>query len=250
VKCLETINSHELLDKESLISCIQFKLEKFDSVLVHTSSLEESNNILLNLISVLGTVSIEDVTVPDFETSDYLHRVEICKKLVKDKYGFRPLSTTDAAIPCHTEDYFIPNPSNIIIFQCIRQDNEGGKSIISYLDDILSHIDIKTLEQLKICEYPSYFGKTPILEADNYGKFKIRYNRSTLKKATTMNGVEIPLHTNNTLEYLDIAINKSQTFFKLVPGDIWIVNNQRVLHGRTALSKETNRLLKRVKIYT
>lgn len=197
----------------------------------------------------LGTVSQGDITVPDVETSSYLHRVEICKSLVRDRYGFQPLSTTHLAIACHTEDYFMSNPSDTVIFQCVRQDCEGGQSVIAYLDDILSYLDAKILNFLQMCEYPSYFGKVAILENDNHGNFSIRYNRSTLNKASLMTNLKLLSEYENAVECLDRAVSKSQTFFHLKPHEIWVLNNRRVLHGRTALSKETDRLLKRVKLY-
>lgn len=246
---LETINSHEFLDVGCLIEAIQSKLDMYDSVLTHVPSLEQSNYLLLKLVDVLGTASQEDVTVPDSETSSYLHRVEICKEPVQDKYGFRPLSTTNLAIPCHTEDYFMPAPSDIVIFQCIRQDNEGGRSILAYLENILSNLHEEVLNYLKMCEYPSYFGKVAIIQEDDYGKFQIRFNRGTLNKASTMTGLKLLPEYEAALCQLDLAVNKSQISFNLQPYDVWIVNNKRALHGRTALSKGTNRLLKRVKLY-
>jgi alpha-ketoglutarate-dependent taurine dioxygenase len=246
---IETLNSFEFSDDDLVINDIRFNLSKFDSVIVHNPSFEQSNNLLLKLVNIIGTVSEEDVTVPDFETSNYLHRVEICKESVKDRYGFRPLSTTDSAIACHTEDYFTPNPSDIVIFQCVRQDHDGGQSIISYLDDILYHLDIDVLNCLKECEYPSYFGKVAVIGTDIHGKYWIRYNRSTLNKASDVINLRLSKEYKNALDYLDIAINKSQIIFPLQPNDIWLLNNRRVMHGRTALSKETSRLLKRVKLH-
>ena len=246
---LEIINSHDFFDIDSLVGAIQSKLDKYDSVLTHTLSLEQSNYLLLKLVDLLGAVSQEDITVPDSETFSYLHRVEVCKQPIKDRYGFRPLSTTDLAIPCHTEDYFMPAPSDIVIFQCIRQDDQGGQSILAYLESVLSYLDEEILNYLKMCEYPSYFGKVAIIEEDDYGRFQIRFNRGTLNKASTMTGLKLLPEYEAALYQLDLAVSKSQISFNLQPYDIWIVNNKKALHGRTALSKETDRLLKRVKLY-
>jgi alpha-ketoglutarate-dependent taurine dioxygenase len=250
MRYIETINSYEFSSNESLIDGIQQKFGKSDSIILHMPSVEESTILLFKLMDILGTVSLEDITAPDFETSVCLHRVEASKDNIKGRYGFQPSSTTNCAIPCHTEDYFIPNPSDIMMLQCVRQDRDGGQSIVAFLEDILSELDFKVLQLLHQCAYPSYFGKVAILEHDDYGRPKIRYNRATLKKSLIINNLPFPQEYEEALDVLDGAIEKSQMYFHLRSGDIWIVNNKKVLHGRKALSMGTNRLLKRVKLYS
>jgi len=215
-------------------------IENFDSDL--------EKGLLQNLAKSLGKISLSGINVSGNVLEDgFIHRVEVKEEALKDKSGYNILSSTAEVFPCHTDDYFSENPVDVVILHCVIPDEFGGESIIAYLKNILDFLATKTIKILSQQTFPSHFGKVSILEKDING-YKIRYNRLEIERASKITGISLNEKQITALDHLDNAINKTQIIFKLKKNDCLVLNNKKLVHGRTAISKDSNRLLRRVRI--
>ena len=215
-------------------------IQNFDSTL--------ELGLLQKLAKSLGRTSLSGINVPGNLLEDgFIHRVEVKEEPLKDKSGYNILSTTSEVFPCHTDDFFNENPADVVILHCVIPDETGGESIIAYITDIIAHLDSDTIESLSEQTFPSHFGKVSILEKEA-NSYKIRYNRLEIKRASEITNYVLNDRQKLALDNLDNAIAKVQTFFKLEKDDCLVLNNKSLVHGRTAISGDSKRLLRRVRI--
>lgn len=158
-------------------------------------------------------------------------------------------SSTD--FPIHTDGSFEDKPPNIFILQCIQNDRKGyGTSILVDGWAAASMLEESTLRIL--LETPFEFKRTrksksstthaPILKRKE-NTFEIRYRRDhNFQLIPPSDSAQIALQKwEENLRTPELQVN-----LDLVPGDILIVNNQRILHGRTPLSGKQHRILRRL----
>ncbi|WP_336215016.1 TauD/TfdA family dioxygenase [Nonomuraea sp. LPB2021202275-12-8] len=209
---------------------------------------EGGAHTLARLAKSLGRVDSTDVTAPD-EGNRLVHAVQARDEPIRDDHGFPILSTTNADFPCHTDDYFEANPSDLVILQCVHQASAGGDSLAATVDDIIAHLDSATLDLLARPLFPSHFGLVPILQ-EHATEWRIRYNRVEIERSAQRLTVPVQLECVGALDRLDRAIEQVKTRIALTPGDCLILDNHRVVHGRTAFERGSKRLFRRVKVYT
>jgi len=228
---------------------IKHELVKQGVILIEKVPEDRKKYFLKNLALSLGKISRGDVIIPDQEVDTFLHRVEVHKPNLKDNDNFLILSTTSLEFNCHTDGYFEPDPIDIVILQCIIPDKAGGDSIIVFLEDVISQLDVESIKALKQPIFPSRCGRIAILTEDDSG-LSIRYNRLELDRGSILHNVKLSSFQVKVLDRLDAAIDSSKIYLKLMPYECLIINNKKVLHGRTVISSEdSNRLFKRVQLY-
>jgi len=203
-------------------------------------------NLLARLALLLGEVSYEDVSAPEPGPIGFIHRIEAKEEPLQDGFGYEILSTTHRRFPCHTDDYFVERPCDVFLLHCVLQAEHGGDTIIVHLRDILEQLEPRTIAELATPSFPAHFGWAPILVIEKYFLW-IRYNRLQIDRACQVNQVTLTDNQLNALDELDAVIDTSQHYFKLKPSECLVLNNKTTLHGRTAFSGTTNRLLRRVK---
>lgn len=158
----------------------------------------------------------------------------------------------------HTDSQYRIYPEKYFSLSSIRQANcGGGKSILLDSAKILTQIkekNDKLLSHLK-SPYPiaipeifklddKQFIEIPLLESGN----RIRYRHDTIKKGLELNGYKRGNPKLKAFEYLTQEIQKSNKIesFVLKVGQILIIDNHRMLHGRTTFLDQ-KRLLYRVR---
>lgn len=158
-------------------------------------------------------------------------------------------SRTSLGLPLHTDSSFNLVPHELVVFNCVEDDWDGGDTTILPIDDLVEELSNKQLDLLKEPVYP-FFGvhDYPIVQDRNNG-FWIRYYTTQIQYAVLKGALPIPIKYQNVLRELDSTLERLSTArsFHLTPGQILFINNHKALHGRTALSTETNRLLHRVR---
>lgn len=159
-------------------------------------------------------------------------------------------SRTHEALASHTDSTFLDKPHSLVAFQMVRSDEAGGgRSTIVPAADLVSRLGDDTTRRLRQTEFP--FSKErclPILW-DSQGSISVRYYRKQLNSMIAGRnawGSCLPL-----LDMLDqhLADLASQREFALADGEVLIFNNQKVLHGRTAMSPQSSRLLYRFRAH-
>ena len=82
-----------------------------------------------------------------------------------------------------------------------------------------------------------------ILKKSNDG-YIIRYNRIFLENWNKLDKI-----TLRALDEWDVFLAKHAFQFKLIPGQLCLFNNKKILHGRTAFPYDEKRLLKRIRFF-
>ena len=198
------------------------------------------------IIPFLGEPIISDVSSPHKDIP-YIHLV--CNSRIKklDRFGLQTYSTTNLAIPCHTEDFFDEIPADILVLFCIKAAEKGGESFLANVKGIVNKLDKKTIDLLQKPIFPSYSGYKKILNKID-SDFCISYSRVIIDKAIEQYGLNCSEQAKKAINILDHVIEEEQNTITLVNNDILIIDNNRFLHGRTSFPDNSDRLLYRVKV--
>jgi alpha-ketoglutarate-dependent taurine dioxygenase len=164
---------------------------------------------------------------------------------VKPIKGANPASYAGIGkLDLHTDITWFSTPPKYIVMMCISVGEGGGIPLISDGWKALESIDGDTIESLKAHmvsfaapSHVQYQGHTAPILTQYDGKFRIRYRSDLLREDAT-----------EAINLFSKAVHKQATQLAISPGSIWIVDNYRVLHGRTAIDAGINshRFLKRV----
>jgi len=158
-----------------------------------------------------------------------------------------PLVTSAEGLPPHTDHHL----AHYILWHCIVQDSRGGQSIIvdglnvfrsmdSETQEVLRHINLMEHSIFKNdLDYYSMISKTSMEDRIYY---PILFNPTEFWLA----GEKLTKEQKQVFNNFNEAVRDTKPILlKLEPGECLIVDNGRILHGRTPLSNNSNRLLKR-----
>jgi gamma-butyrobetaine dioxygenase len=125
----------------------------------------------------------------------------------------------------------------------------GGVSLLAHARDILARLAPTSARALREPTFPSPFGPAPVLWDEAGGSQPcIRFNHRDFASFGERYG---PLLTAGQARVLDEVLAAAQDctlHVRLEPGDCLVVDNHRVLHGRTAFDPASGRLLKRLRV--
>ena len=239
---------------ESLINGIRQVLNHSNNqiCLVNNVPIDDDNKAFLSIANGLGGEILRDSRMPSraMECDGRIYRVE------EDPLNIDPYahSATNEHFSLHTDCAHFLSPPEIMMLLTCQPSETGGKTILVHLDDLLLKLNEQTKKDLSQMEFPWWKGgprnvSAPILtKAKDNENWLIRFNQSTLKRE--MN--EMEFGTASSLQSLIDVLNRlekdSNHLITLSSGDLLIVHNQRVLHGRTAFSSGSPRLLKRLRM--
>ena len=193
--------------------------------------------------SVLGCGSQNQVKVSFTQV-----RIDRAKAMTSSKVTH--YSRTHLPLAPHTDSSYMVRPHELVAFQCIVADNMGGESIMIPVEDILSEIDSEILELLRDSVFPFGNNLYPIISGATGGE-QIRYYRSQIDRILEAEAFALSDKYRTAIETLDAVLQQSAQFiqFPLQPGQIVLMHNRKVLHGRTGFSPESDRLLYRVRLH-
>lgn len=152
-------------------------------------------------------------------------------------------ANTPHVFPCHTDCSDFEYPPDTLLLLCERQATTGGESFWISLKEVLPHLSSAQIELLRQPVF--HFRKTlyPIL-AD----WGIRYNRLMIELYRRL--FEVPAdELSQLMDQLDHILAQHQHFFTLQAGDCLCLNNYKLLHGRGEFDPNSDRLLKRTRLY-
>lgn len=158
-------------------------------------------------------------------------------------------STTGNAIAVHTDEFFKKDSAQIILLHCINPDRHGGESLIAYFGDVILALSEEDIVDLRRPLFPSPFGKVPVI----FGRTddpEVRYNRRVISESVANYQNEIPGNIINLLDRFESTVKEKLTYYRLQKDECLIIQNNKVLHGRTALSLSNQRHLIRVRLQT
>lgn len=196
-------------------------------------------------ISPRSRTNYEDINKVSF-TKVYINR----QQEEAEERGATQYSRTHLRLPPHTDSSYMMLPHEIVAFHCIEADENGGETIMVPIDDILKNLDKSVLERLRDPVYPFGQGCHAIVCGDEDNPL-IRYYHAQIKRFLTPDTPRFSKEHQAALKALDELLEQTHLHqkFHLKPGQILFMHNHKVLHGRTELSAETNRLLYRLRMH-
>lgn len=211
--------------------------------------IDDNNTAFLSIANALGGEILRDTRMPSraMESNCTIYRVEE-DPLNIDEYAH---SATNQHFPFHTDCAHFLYPPQVML--CCQPSKTGGKTILAHVDDILEKLTNEDKADLSRIEFPWWQGvqnvQVPILtKTKEDGKWLIRFNQATLIREMDKNKFENISALKSLINVLNSFETDSNNQLTLLSGDLLIVHNQRVLHGRTPFSSGSPRLLKRLRM--
>jgi len=217
---------------------------------------EKNNKFLkkkiITLASKLGNVLIQNKSGKKFikvkPNINLIKKISHGKKLNKLRYH-----QTNTGGSIHSDGPQLKIPPKYVLMACSKEATKGGYSIITNMKNIYIFLKKKKPNYLKILKKEFLFERRgfnnrnanvfskPIFEIrKNF--FRFRYLREYIEAAYVLKKKNLKKSQVNALNYLDKLIhNKSfQKKFKLNKGDMVILNNNILAHGRTGFPLNSN----------
>ncbi len=197
-----------------------------------------------------------NVIVQNYKNNKFVKvtpKVNLIKKLsnVEKKDTLR-YHETNSGGSIHSDGPQLAIPPNYVFLACIKESKSGGKSIITNCMKIFNVLKKRDPKILKILMSKYYFERRgfnfknkilskPIFEIKKNG-LRFRYLREYIETAYKIKKKKMPKNKINALNKLDkfLTNEKFQKKFKLNTGDIVILNNQFLSHGRTKFKINKN----------
>lgn len=168
------------------------------------------------------------------------------KKIKKKEPNLRYHQTNTGGF-IHSDGPQLKNPPNYVLMACKRQAKKGGYSILSSIKKILLYLRKHDKETLSILKKEFFFErrgfyfknqpkvfKKPVIQFFNKD-FRFRYLRGYMQEAYKLKSIELTKTQAKALDKLDLLLSKKQNQyrFKLEEGDVLLVNNFKLAHGRS-----------------
>jgi alpha-ketoglutarate-dependent taurine dioxygenase len=152
----------------------------------------------------------------------------------------RPAYFTSDRFPLHTDLSYVPLPPRILLMQCVHPGFPGeGDTLLSDCRLAQESLTIGAVRTLEGKWFRFHF--PPGCQTGNSGLQSIlRTSGSRKLWAFRRDGMEIPAHAQSAVQALVEALEASMIKIRLDRGDLLIVDNHRVAHGRTAFHATGN----------
>lgn len=157
---------------------------------------------------------------------------------VKVKPDSKPLVTSERALDFHTDHH----KAKYIAWHCHKQTDKGGESILMDAQKIYSQLSAsykKTLENIYLFEhkiFPDDKESNPLVHTSG-GQNKFYYSFWLVSDFDKQNPA--------LREFQRLIKTNEPVKLTLQPNDLLIIDNHRILHGRTAIEGSKDRYLKR-----
>ena len=180
------------------------------------------------------------------------------KKIKKKEINLRyHQSNTGGYI--HSDGPQLENPPKYVMMACVNKAEKGGYSILSSIEKILFYLKRYDKKNLSILKKDFYFEKRgfyyknqskvhkkPVIQY--YDKdFRFRYLRDYMNHAYKIKSLKLSKSQTKALNELDSLLSKKkyQLRYKLEEGDMLLLNNFKIAHGRSPfkLKEKNNRSL-------
>lgn len=152
----------------------------------------------------------------------------------------RSLVRSSKPLPPHTDHHL----AHYILWHCHRQDSEGGFSIIVDGLQIFQEMDseqkelLKDIDLMEHCVFKDDLQHHPMIQKTEDG-LRIYYSFWMVDN-------NLSREQKEAFEAFNTRVRDAEPIkFRLEPEECLIIDNGRVLHGRSSLSPDSDRLLKR-----
>ena len=187
---------------------------------------------------------------PFLRSSDRLElgRVEIDAgaEELRDRGSY---SCSNRPVKLHSDSSCESIPHELVAFQMVRPDFQGGKTIVAPLEDILSDLAEPEIVALHKMRIPFGSNSYSILWR-NRGNHHIRFHDQEIMRALKA-GAQVNDSAKDALRPLLGVLKQIDQFqtFELGAGDTLFMHNSRALHGRTGVPPDSKRLMFSVRMH-
>jgi len=186
---------------------------------------------------IIPNVSLQEVNLFTSVLGDVLLETEVSEKIISAR-----LLASSKAMALHTDHY----QADYIAWYCIQQSNQGGETLLvdtwKMMDFLFSENQLNALKGIRVLShkvFPRDNLHYPMLSENRKGELKVFYSPWMVSDASTIEGKLALTQWKEIIE----KIQPYKIFLK--PQDVLIIDNGRMLHGRTAFPKNSGRSLKR-----
>jgi alpha-ketoglutarate-dependent taurine dioxygenase len=180
------------------------------------------------------------------------------KKNINDKLRYHQ---TNKGGSIHTDGPQINNTPPILLMSCVQNSAKGGDSILVSGEKVFNYIKKNNNKISKILKNKFYFERRGFKFSNNNifyksifdinkKKFEMRYLREYIDTAYKIKNIKINNEKIKALNYLDkcLKMKKLQKRLRMQTGDIIIINNKAMAHGRSefTINKKNPRKLLRI----
>jgi alpha-ketoglutarate-dependent taurine dioxygenase len=201
---------------------------------------------LLQDMQILETLGRQGwVHLPNQKVEDCKNMLQSLGKIIQEtdvivKPESKAMITSPRALDLHTDHH----RADYILWYCLQQTSEGGDSLLLDMLPIYTQLaenEQETLQTVMLMEhkvFPDDVEQFPLVRIEA-GKPKFYYSFWLVKENI------LPTQKQALDNFRTCLQNALPTQIRLEKGDILIVDNRRVLHGRTAITGSQDRFLKR-----
>jgi len=155
---------------------------------------------------------------------------------LKQGLADQPAYFTTDAFPLHTDVSYVTNPPGLMLMHCVAPDpGKGGLVRLASCDDALSWVAPEVANTLRQPVFRFLYppacpsGSSEKLAILAHGQWRFKYASMKFDREFSK-AIEV---------FYRALLDVSQTLF-LRSGDLLIVDNHRMVHGRTAFGHHTN----------
>ncbi|MFK7746756.1 MAG: TauD/TfdA family dioxygenase [Kordia sp.] len=163
-------------------------------------------------------------------------------KVKKQNGFFTSIANSNLTFPLHTDCADFASIPNCIGLLCVQPatDNQG-KSRFVFLEEILKQLSKEEIQELTSKKW-NFRGQSRSILSLTHNGYKICYDRITMETFSKLNDAE-----KKYLSKLDRLFEKNIIETQLKKGDLILFRNDLLLHGRTKIDLDSDRLLKRIR---
>lgn len=214
------------------------KLDLHQSSIILIKDFPTNNQTLINFCKQIGKPIEEPQILQHLLADKYIFDVKINNSQIST------WASTNSNMDCHTDGSYITNVPDIVVLLCVKPALRGGETLLISVDTLYSKLTPIEVMKLQHIHFPFRGHFFPIL-TKSQNEFFIRYSRMIIE--ATPNSIKANIDSN-LLDKIDAIIAEYQNTIKLEKGDCLILNNKKILHGRSAFDYSSDRHLKRIRL--
>ena len=198
--------------------------------------LDADNHSLRSLGAQLGPPSLRALE-RSLDEGGGVQRVQSLPAGVRDRFGKPLLSAGDGEFPLHTDESFLDQPARFVLLHCWQPAATGGTNHIADVRAIAARVDRVEWIAWTQLRLPYPCGDRCAFDAG-----VLRLN------PTECTAAALSSQQRTWLGRFSASAQRAAAELALASGDLLLLDNHRMLHGRTAFDSASGRLLKRLRI--
>ncbi len=199
------------------------------------------------LASMFGAIRDPGVGMSSALRNEGIYTVQVrnAGKGILDDFGNVIYSSTSDPFELHTDAYNSNIPPRYVLLRRTDSSTESPLSMVADGRDALSPLDVPAQVVLRQPSFPSANGLVPIVISTTAGT-NIRFNSAEIGRWQVPCGVSLSVDAVQAISAFLSATRRSLRKFVLRQFECLILDNWRMLHGRSALSTTSTRTVQRM----